>query len=90
MMGDHPYTYGEEQVAKVSLEKMFNAVGLSEVDIEILYLRYGHGWLIKDIAEHISIHRLGREPNKPVWDGTIRYRIRKALKAIRERFGDVL
>jgi len=78
-MTDATHDYGDFEVAKVSLEKIFNNVDLTDEEIEILTLRFGYRWYYYEIAEHVGLKYRGKEYN----EGTVRYKVRIALKKIK-------
>lgn len=78
-----PTEYGNEEVDRLTVEKLFDSVELSEVDRECLYLRFSENWTYPEIADYVGSKYLGRTDLNTLWEGTIRHRVNKALSLLR-------
>lgn len=65
-------------LAKISAKKILSESRLSEEEIDILVLRFSYEWFYEDIGEYVGMKYRGR----PYREGTIRYKLNKALDAI--------
>jgi len=72
-------------ISKISARQIFDAVSLSEEDIDILVLRFSYEWFYEDIGEYVGMKYRG----KPYREGTIRYKLNKSLTTIRDYLEDV-
>lgn len=79
-MIENPQEYGSAQISKATLEKIFNVCSVTDMEKEILLLRFGFNWYIEDIAIHIG----EKYRNKAYSEGTIRYKINRALGKLSE------
>ena len=77
---DHPNLYGEEELRKVLVDKIFLEVGLSPEDKEIFILRFAHNWYYNEIGVFVG----NKYRNKPYSEGTIRHRISRIKSKIRK------
>ena len=76
---DHPNLYGNKELGRVLVDKIFLEVDLSDEDREIFILRFGYNWYYNEIGEFIGI----KYRNKPYSEGTIRHRINRIKTKIR-------
>lgn len=83
-MSKHAWEYGDDEVARATLERLIQRANLSEIDTEILLLRYGSGLLYEDIAKLIGEKYFGRTAENPLWERSIRYRLNKAVLSLRQ------
>jgi len=76
----HPNIYGDSELTKILIEKIFTEVNLSPEDREIFILRFGHNWYYNEIGEFIGT----KYRNRPYSEGTIRHRIQRVKGKIRK------
>lgn len=75
----NPNKAGDAELSRVTLEKIFERASLSEMDRELLHLRFVESWYLEEIGEYIG----NKYEGKPLVEGTIRYRIGKLLEDLR-------
>jgi phage host-nuclease inhibitor protein Gam len=75
--------YGSSEVNKATLESLYAKAQLTDMEREILYLKFVLGWTYSQVADEIGNKYLGKTMMIPV-EGTMRYRLRKILVKIRE------
>jgi hypothetical protein len=80
----HINEYGAPEIAKATIAKLFLQAELTEVDKRIIYLRFGCDWHYADIAKEIGEKFYNRSPENPMWEGTIRYRVKIIMKTLRK------
>jgi hypothetical protein len=83
----NPSDYGNYEVAKVTIDRLFAEADLSDLDREILILRFGLGWRFHDIAAHVGQKYLGRTEENPLWEGAIRGRCKRSLAYLQAYVG---
>jgi len=76
----HPSLYGDEELTRIFLEKLFAELDLSDEDREIFVLRFGHNLYYSEIGEFIGEKYRG----KPYSEGTIRHRIHRIRSKLRK------
>lgn len=79
-----PAEYGDDIINRRSLDKLYEAAELSELDIEILELKIGKGWTFAEVADEIGRKFLGRTNDNPLWEGSIRHRLRGIMARLRK------
>lgn len=80
--------YGNEVIYKLLAADILYKSALSEMDVEIFVLRYGHDWYYEDIGAYIG----NKYRDKPYTEGAIRYRtrlIRNTLKDFLSKVDEV-
>jgi hypothetical protein len=70
------FDYGEQEIARVTSEAIFDKAGLTPEQREIYFLRFGCDWEMSDIAVYIGEKYYGRTKESALWEGTIRYKIK--------------
>jgi hypothetical protein len=83
-MSKHAYDYGEDCVTKLTVNKLVQRAGLSDIDVEILFLRFTLGWNYVDIAVLIGQKYYGKgKDDTPLWDRSIRHRVERSIRKLR-------
>lgn len=71
-------TYGENIVQKILAFDILEKSSLSDMDVDIFVLRYGHDWYFEDIGVYVGNKYRG----KPYTEGAIRYRTKLIKKTL--------
>lgn len=80
----HANDYGTAEVHKADFDRLCKLASLSDEDKELLYLRVGCNWQYEEIARHIGSKYGNRAADKPMWEGTMRARLKKILQTLRK------
>src|SRR5690606_32306735 len=76
--------YGEDHINSITVERLFERIELSELDRQIVWLKFGLDWTFKEIADEIGRKFLGRTEDNPLWEGSVRHRLKRILFEIRK------